>query len=112
MTAAECMLLYEERGKEMMNVFKMRINRIHTDGKKYFESITKWKCGGFSPSAVKPTITVNRKIRNIIVERGVLDTLVADSHKKNSPVNIDEALSFPLRAVSQPLATADKPADC
>lgn len=107
MTAAECMLLYEEWGKEMMNVFKMRINRIHTDGKKYFESITKWKCGEFSPSAVKPTITVNRKIRNIIVERGVLDTLVADSHKENSPVDIDEALSFPLRAVSQPLATAD-----
>ena len=108
MTAAECMLLYEERGKEMMNVFKMRINRIHTDGKKYFESITKWKCGRFSPSAVKPTITVNRKIRNIIVERGVLDTLVADSHKENPPVDIVETLTFPLRAVSQPLATADK----
>ena len=41
------------------------------------------------------------------MERYVLGTLVAASHKGNSLVDIDSALRFPLGALSQPLTTAD-----
>ena len=105
-TAAESMLSYEERGKTMMDDFKKRISGTHADGKKSFEPTAKSKCEGFSSSAVKSTITVNGKIHDVIVQRDILGALVAASHKGNSPVDIDEALNFPLGPVSQPLPTA------
>ena len=55
-TTAECMLSYEERGKEMMNKFRTRIKGTHTDGKKFFDPIKKSKWEGFSSSTVKSTI--------------------------------------------------------
>ena len=41
------------------------------------------------------------------VRRDILGSLVATSHKENSPVDIDEALDFPLGPVSQQLPTPD-----
>lgn len=60
----------------------------------FFDPITKWKWEGLSNSAIKLTITDNRKIHNIIVARYVLGTLVA--------------ASFLLGAVSQPLTADNK----
>ena len=105
--AAECMLSYEERGKKLMDAFKTRIDKTHPKGLKLFDPITRMKWIGFSSNGVKTSINVNGKVHEVIAQGDILGALVAASHKDNSPVNIDEALTFPLGPVSQSLATAD-----
>lgn len=92
-----------------MSDFKTWNNGTHTNDRKFFNPKTKQNWEGFSSSAVKSTITVNRKVNDVIVPRDILGALVATSHKGKSPVDIDKSLSFnPWPGpVSQPLVTAD-----
>ena len=106
-TAAECLLSYEERGQEMMEEFKLRVQGVHAEKKTFFDPIKKSKWEDFSSSGVKSVIKVDGKIQDVIVQRDILGALVAASHNEGSPVDISEALNFPLGPVSQPLATAD-----
>ena len=105
--AAECMLSYEKRGKGMMEEFRTRINGSHETNKKLFDPIKKSKWIGFSTNSIKSTVKINGKIRDVIVQRDILGTLVACSHEGNSPVDLNKALSYPLAPVSLPLASAD-----
>lgn len=67
--ATEYMFSHEEKGKEMIIDFKTRINGTQTDDKMLFDPVTKSKLNIFSTSAVKPTITVNRKVHDVILQK-------------------------------------------
>ena len=72
-----------------------------------FDPIKKSKWIGFSSNSVKAKIKINGKVQDITAQRDVLGMLVAKSQEGDSPVDLDEALSYPLAAISLPLASSD-----
>ena len=101
--AAKCLLSYETLGQEMMKEFKTRILGSHEAEKMLFDPIKQTKWIGFSSNAVKATLKVNGKLKDIAAQRDILGLLVANSHTGKISVNLDDALTYPLA----PLASTD-----
>ena len=75
--------------------------------KNIFSPITCEKWHGFNDSSKKVKGKIDGKIRDISIQKDILGLLAAKSDKTKSAIDIKKALTYPLAAVSLPLASAD-----
>jgi hypothetical protein len=100
----------EQRGRELLREFNERLNREGESSqstRKFFDPVKRVPWKGFSGVARSTKVSAKDKSKEVTVQRDILGLLMAISHRENSPIDIDKALSFSLAPVPLSLATAD-----
>lgn len=101
------LLSAELRGRELLGKFNERLNREGESTLKFFDPVKRVPWRGFSGVARSTKVSAKGKSKEVTVQRDILGLLMAISHKENSPIDFDKALSFSLAPVPLSLATAD-----
>ena len=104
---ADCLLNIEERGKILHNNFIKRLDKSKQLNL-FWDPIKKEDWHGFSENEKRTKFnTKGGKTIEVNVQRDILGFLLAKSQELNQPIDMDEALKYPLSEVPLSIAHAD-----
>ena len=107
----QCLLSVRQNGKMLHAEFNLRLTNISNESQQkmlFFDSIKRVKWKDFSCKEKKTKVTSSTgKTLEVAVQRDNLGFLVAKSQEMNLPINIDEALKYPLCPVPLSIAHGD-----
>ena len=85
------------------------VQRLYKDGssKSLTDTIRKFPLKNCEEKSLKAKVSRNGNQKEIRIQRDILGKLVSLSNKHKSPIDSDEALSYPLAPISLPLCNAD-----
>ena len=105
------LLLVRQNGKMLHAEFNLHLTNVNDESQRkmlFFDCIKRVQWKDFSSKEKKSKVTSStRKTLEVAVHRDILGFLVAKSQEMNLPINIDEALKYPLCPVPLSIAHGD-----
>ena len=105
---SKCLLQFFENGNILYDEFTSRFTSGKKELKNYWDPIKKQDWKDFSYTHKRSKVkTTNGKVVEVSVQRDMLGFLLTKSQQLGSPIDINEALKYPLSPVPLSLAHAD-----
>ena len=104
----KCLLGVNKKAIGLFAQFSSRLDKDGKNEKHFWISISTQEWNDFSDAHKKTKVTnKSGKTVEVAVQRDVLGFLLAKSQEFNAPIDMEEALKFPLSSVPLALAHAD-----